>query len=177
MQVFWNKGYEGASIQNLVDHMGVQRGSLYAAFGDKHTLFMTALKYYVRTVVSRHMDALRDPRDGVVAIKRFFYDIIDFSSHEGIGKGCLITNSAAELADQDQIVAAELRKITGLLEESFHQALVMAQTNGELGLEKNPRELARYLVSSLHGLRVTAKLHRDPAHLDCVVHAVLSVLD
>lgn len=176
MTVFWCKGYEATSIQNLVDHMGVQRGSLYAAFGDKHNLFVEALRHYAQTVISRHLRLLEEPTEGLSAIRKFFDEIVEISIQDGDAKGCFITNTMAELAASDEVVAAELRTAVDALEARFQVVLEQAQRQGEIAPEKDPKALSHFLVSSLHGLRITAKLYRDRTHLEAVKNTFLGML-
>lgn len=176
MTVFWNKGYEATSIQNLVDHMGVQRGSLYAAFGDKHNLFVEALRHYAQTVMTRYLVRLQDPDGGVTCIEQFFDDMVDASVNDAESKGCFITNTIAELAASDEVVAAELQEAIGAVENAFYGVLKKAQEKGEISADKNPAELAKFLVSSLNGLRVMAKMTRDQAQLNNIKNTILSIL-
>ena len=176
MTVFWNKGYEATSIQNLVDHMGVQRGSLYAAFGDKHNLFVEALRHYAQTVMTRYLVLLQDPNAGLGCIYQFFDELVETSINDSDAKGCFLTNTVAELAASDEVVAAELKESIGAVEQALLTVLTSAQERGELAAERDPARLAQYLVSSINGLRVMAKLNRDPKQLDAIKETVLSVL-
>lgn len=176
MNLFWCKGYEAASVNDLVKVMGVHRGSLYAAFGDKHALFLAAVKHYVSSVVARHMSLLRGPRRGLDSIHAFFDDIVDFSISDTRSRGCFVTNSAAELAAHDKAVADVLRDSLERLENAFLQSLLQARESGAVSGDRDPVVQARYLTSSLHGLRVTAKLHPDRSYLNDVVDSIMASL-
>jgi TetR/AcrR family transcriptional repressor of nem operon len=176
MKVFWSKGYEATSIQHLVDRMGIQRGSLYDTFGDKRALFFAAIERYDSLVTSKLLATLEEG-SGKAAIRRFFELKVEVSVERGRPRGCLVTNSAAELASRDRgantRVGAALRKI----EAGFHRAVVRAQKAGEIDRARNARALARYLTSSAQGLSVMAKAFPDRAVLRDIVRVVLATLE
>ncbi|MDX1606918.1 MAG: helix-turn-helix domain-containing protein, partial [Candidatus Competibacterales bacterium] len=107
MTLFWRQGYEATSIQDLVAHTGVNRASLYATYGDKRTLFGAALAHYRDVVSARRMRQLTEPGAGKAAIRRFFRELIEYSLGEGHPLGCLLANSAIELAPHDPALVAE----------------------------------------------------------------------
>lgn len=176
MNLFWSKGYEATSVSDLVQVMGVHRGSLYAAFGDKHALFLAAVKHYISSVVARHVSLLRGPQRGLDAVRAFFDDIVDFSISDTRSCGCFITNSAAELASHDKAVADILRESLDRLENAFTQSLLQARESGTITGDRDPVVQARFLTSSLHGLRVSAKLHPDRGYLNDVVDSIMASL-
>jgi TetR/AcrR family transcriptional repressor of nem operon len=177
MTVFWSKGYEATSIQNLVDHMGVQRGSLYAAFGDKHNLFVEALRHYGETVITYHLRLLEDPSRGLSAIRAFFDELVNCALEDSDAKGCFVTNTTAELAACDAVVASELRGSIEAMEARFFAVLQAARAQGELAADKDPRTIAQFLVASFHGLQITSKIQRQREHLETVKGTILAVLD
>lgn len=176
MHLFWNKGYEATSVSELVQVMGVHRGSMYAAFGDKHALFIATVKHYISSIVARHMSVLHGPQRGLQAIRAFFDDIVDFSISDSRSCGCFVTNSAAELGARDKVVADILRDSLDRLENAFVQSLLQARESGKISGERNLLVQARFLTSSLHGLRVSAKLHPDRGYLNDVVDSIMASL-
>jgi TetR/AcrR family transcriptional repressor of nem operon len=176
MKVFWTRGYEAASVQHLVDRMGIQRGSLYDTFGDKRSLFFAAIERYDLLITGKLLATLEEG-SGKAAIRRFFELKVELSVRPGRPRGCLLTNSAAELASRDRgtntRVGAALKKI----EAAFHRAVVRAQAVGEIDPARNARALARYLTSSAQGLSVMAKAFPDRTVLRDVVKVVLATLD
>src|SRR5260370_8363930 len=107
MGVFWSKGYAATSVEDLVAYMGIQRGSLYGTFGDKRTLFLTALDRYQRVVARELFEALETPGSGIEAIRRFFRLRVEGSLDRSRPYGCLVTNSAVELSRSDRGAAAQ----------------------------------------------------------------------
>ena len=177
IEVFWQRGYEGTSVQDLVDHMQINRGSLYGAFGDKHGVFLAALHRYEETFHSTISKRLGEGGSPMQSIRRVFEEVVRECSCDEGRKGCLMTNSAVELAAHDSDTAALVAQNFKRLEEAFVEALRDAQSEGELETKQNPRALARFLTSSLQGLRVMGKACPDRALLRDVVRVTLSVLD
>ncbi|MGH7322589.1 MAG: TetR/AcrR family transcriptional regulator [Candidatus Rokuibacteriota bacterium] len=177
MQVFWSRGYQGTSIQHLVARMGIQRGSLYATFGDKRTLFFAAIHHYDRVVTAKLLATLEHPGSGKAAIRRFFRLKVELSMEPGRPRGCLVTNSTAELASRDRGTATRVGAVLTKIEGAFHRAVVRAQKAGEIDPARSPRALARFLTSSAQGLSVMAKASPDRAVLEDIVKVTLAALE
>ena len=177
MRVFWSRGYEATSIEHLVARMGIQRGSLYATFGDKRALFFAAMEHYDRMVTSKLLKTLEEPASGKAAIEGFFRLKVELSTAPGRPRGCLVTNSAAELASRDRGTGARVGAVLTKLEAAFRHAVVRAQKAGEIDPRRNPRALARFLTSSAQGLSVMAKALPDRAALDDIVEVILEVVN
>lgn len=177
MRLFWARGYEATSVQHLVARMGIQRGSLYGAFGDKRGLFFAAIDRYDRVVTAKLLAALEEEASGTDAIRRFFRLKVELAMESGRPRGCLVTNSAAELATQDRGTAAKIGSVLAKIEAAFHRAVVRAQKAGEIDRSRSPRALARFLTSSAQGLSVMAKTFPDRAVLEDIVREILVVLE
>jgi TetR/AcrR family transcriptional repressor of nem operon len=176
MRLFWSRGYEATSVQDLVDRMGIQRGSLYAAFGDKRALFFAAIDRYDRVVTAKLLAALDEPASGTDAIRRFFRLKVDLAVEARRPRGCLVTNSATELAPRDRGAATRVGAVLAKLEAAFRRAVVRAQKAGEIDPARNPRALARFLTSSAQGLSVMARTFPERAVLEDIVDVILAVL-
>jgi TetR/AcrR family transcriptional repressor of nem operon len=177
MSAFWTRGYGATSVEDLVAHMGIQRGSLYATFGDKRSLFLSALERYQRVVTRELFEALEAPGSGLEAIRRFFRLRVERSLDRSRPPGCLVTNSAVELSRRDRGAAARVGDSLARLEAAFLHALERARAQGELAAGRDVRGLARFLTSSAQGLSVMAKAFPDRAVLEDVVKVVLATLD
>lgn len=175
--MFWRKGYQASSVQDLVAATGLNRGSLYDTFGDKHGLFLEVVQYYRSNVTARRLAKLEDPGPARRKIATFFREMVDFSLGEGRLLGCLMTNSAIELAPHDRdthfAVAANMRT----MEATFRRVLTRAKSNGELSADKSPADLARFLTATANGLRVMAKVSPERVVLRSVVRIALQALD
>jgi TetR/AcrR family transcriptional regulator, transcriptional repressor for nem operon len=177
MGAFWSRGYEATSIEHLVAQMGIQRGSLYGTFGDKRTLFLSALERYQRVVARELFDALEAPGSGLEAIRRFFRLRVESALDRRRPPGCLMTNSAVELSRRDRGAAARVGGSLAKMEAAFLRALERARAAGELAAGRDPRALARFLTSSAQGLSVMAKAFPQRAILEDVVSVVLAALE
>ena len=177
MGAFWTKGYAATSIEELVAHMGIQRGSLYATFGDKRSLFLSALDRYQRVVTRELFEALGAPGSGLEAIRRFFRLRVERSLDRSRPAGCLVTNSAVELSRRDRGAAAKVGASLAGLEAAFLGALERARAQGELAATREVRALARFLTSSAQGLSVMAKAFPERAVLEDVVRVALAALE
>ena len=177
MEVFWSKGYEATSIQDLVESMGINRGSLYDTFTDKHTLFLDAIAHYRHTVVEQAFARLAAPEASKQAIIDHFHAVVDRAIADGRRWGCLMTNTIVELSARDSAISACTQTNLQQIENTFYKALVSAQQQGELKPDQDLRALARYLTASMQGLRVISKATPDPDVLRDIVKVVLSVLE
>ncbi len=175
MHLFWSQGYEATSIQDLVEHMGIGRGSLYDTFEDKHALFLAALDRYRATVSARLFAPLEEPIPVRAALRRVFDRVVEEAQAEG-HHGCLMANATLELASRDRTVQCRAAANLEGFEEKMGRVLARAQREGEIGAHHDPRALARYLFNALQGLRVTAKVTSDRAVLEDIARVTLSVL-
>ena len=175
VETFWSKGYEATSIQDLVENMGIQRGSLYAAFGDKQRLFLTVLDRYRKMVVKKLLDILDSHASGKAAIRQFFLAVVEHIMTAGPLRGCLVTNSAVERGLRDTATAKKVSLCLLQLENGFYKTLVRARDTGEIDERLNLRAIARYLTSSLQGLLVMGKVRAERQALKDVVDVTLRV--
>ncbi len=133
MSAFWTKGYAATSVEDLVAHMAIQRGSLYATFGDKRSLFLSALDHYQRVVTRELFEVLEAPGSGLEAIRRFFRLRVEAALDRSRPAGCLVTNSAVELSRRDRGASAKVRGSMIGLEAAFLRALERARARGGAG--------------------------------------------
>lgn len=177
MELFWKKGYEGTSVQDLCEHLGIHRGSLYDTFGDKHALFLASLERYREMVEERLYSVLETPGSAKEQLERFFERIIDFSlNNVSLRRGCFMANTTMGGAALDPNVASRVEAYSVYTEQVFYRFLMRAQKNGELKGKANLRELARFLVNTKQGLHVMARTARDRSVLEDVCKVALSVI-
>lgn len=177
MGVFWAKGFEAASLDDLCTATGLGKSSLYAAFGDKRGLYMEALARYEAAAVARISAAAADsgsPRKGIDAfISRVIDDIV-----AGPGRrGCFIGNCAGELARQDKAAAARVRASMARVQSAFRDVLLQAQGAGEIAKHADVDALAAFLMSAMQGLRLVGKAHPDRAVLESIAGVMMKSLD
>jgi TetR/AcrR family transcriptional repressor of nem operon len=175
MELFWERGYHATSVQDLVDHLAVNRQSLYDTFGGKDQLYLAALERYRALAALPVQKALE--REGPVreVLRRFFNEFLD-NFLAGNWKGCFMVNATAELAGQDaavsQVCAANARQ----LEAAFAGLIARGQQTGEIEESRPALRTARFLVNTLNGLAVTAKATRDRKALEDIVEVALAAL-
>ncbi|MGB2692871.1 MAG: TetR/AcrR family transcriptional regulator [Thermodesulfobacteriota bacterium] len=175
MEVFWEKGYKATSIQDLVDRMGIKRGSIYNTFGDKHSLFIEAVKYYAEEVTSKTIKVLESDGSPIENIRLFFETIVNTPPNRKT-RGCLISNTVVELAPHDEKVADTVRIILERIQTTFLNCLDRAVELGELPKDTDTKVLSHFLATSTHGLIVTGKSARNPKEVKDVVDVILSTL-
>ena len=176
MDLFWRRGYEATSVHDLLEEMGIGRGSMYDTFGDKRALFLAALDRFEETRVSRADEILEGSASAVEGIRRLFETTIEGLVSYEPRRGCLMANTAVELAPHDEQVAGRISRYVRRSEDAFERALVRGRATGEIPADKDPKALARFLVSTLHGVRVLARAGVDRAVLDDSVRTALEVL-
>jgi TetR/AcrR family transcriptional regulator, transcriptional repressor for nem operon len=174
MELFWRKGYEAASMRELLDAMGIGRGSFYDTFGDKHALFLSALDRFQEARTSWVEEVLRG--EGLDSVEEVFRRSLDGLFQFQPRRGCLLANSAVELAPHDPDVAARISDYIRRTEDAFEGVLVRARDRGEIRSDSDPRALARFLVNTLHGLRVLARAGADRETLEDTVRVALGAL-
>jgi TetR/AcrR family transcriptional regulator, transcriptional repressor for nem operon len=176
MEVFWRRGYEAASIQDLVQHMGINRQSMYDTFGDKHALFLQALDRY-REIQSRRVFEILD-RPGSVKknVRLLFEEAVERALSEEGRRGCFVGNATSELAGRCKETAMRTCKSMASAEKTFQRALMRGTEQGEFRI-RDTRAVARFFYCVLQGLVLMAKASRDRKLLNDVVKVTLSVLD
>jgi TetR/AcrR family transcriptional repressor of nem operon len=176
MHIFWRRGYDGTSVDYLERRLGINRGSLYNTFGGKRQLYLAALDRYMDGFVADRMATLDRPGSKIAAIRAVFEDVAAFSVGKGRGIGCFLTNSAVELAPADRAMVRKIEHDFATMEDRFHHVLIAAQQRGEINRSRDPHALARFLMNSLHGLRVMSKVSPDPAGLRQIVDVTVAAL-
>lgn len=177
MQAFWERGYEATSMQDLVDRTGVNRGSLYATYGDKHDLFVAALRMYddrMRRGMLADLEARCEPRE---AVRRVFAAFTRNVSECGGNHGCFLTNTALELAQHDAEVGRIVATAQAEMEAFFARAIKKGKARGDIPARVKPGECARGLLASLLGLVVLTRSRPDKALLKSIVDDAMRRLD
>ena len=177
MEVFWSRGYEAASMADLVKHMGINRQSLYDTFGDKHSLYLQALDRYREVEGGKIFELLKSPGSVKRSLRRLFESVVECSLGDGERRGCFVGNAMSEMAGRCRETAEKTCGNMAAAEEALYRALLRGKREGELKGGRDPRAVARFLYSSLQGLQLMSKATRDRKTLEDVVRVTLSVLD
>lgn len=165
MKTFWQQGYAATSMQDLVDAMGINRGSLYATFGDKRSLFLASLRMFDASVRLEVLARLREGRRPTQAIKALFESFVEYAAGDGLNRGCLITNTALELAAHDPEVARIVAEAQTEIERFLEGRILAGQATGEIPLVLDPKATARGMLASLVGLMVLVRSRPEKALL------------
>jgi len=177
MQVFWAHGYEATSIQDLLQTMGLNRGSHYATFGDKRSLFIRALRHYDAVHRQAWVTALAETGSPRKAITGAFEDVIAAVLETGSRDGCLLINTALELSPNDP----EIRGIVGhgLAEKEafFREMIESGQASGEIARTVAPADTARALLGLFIGLRVLSRSRPEEPLLRSIANQAEALLD
>lgn len=173
--LFWRRGYEATGLTDLTNEMGIGRQSLYNSFGDKHSLFVEAVTYYVTRNNQPLIEILQAPGSGVKNICKALEAVVSFTT-SGDCRGCLVTNSIVEMAPHDDEVAEVARSAINQMEKAFQAALDRAVESGEIAANMDTRAVARFLNNTLQGLVVLGKASASRAALKDVVTIALSTI-
>lgn len=177
MQVFWHKGYEATSMEDLLTAMNLNRGSLYDTFGDKRQLFLKVIDRYCTTFASSKYSLLDQPGPALPALRRFINDMIEGGLADPQRRGCLVSNTVMELSPHENEIAGTLRQALKTAEDTFFRVLVRAKQQGELSDHKDPRTLARFLTTMMQGAIVMIKAGTPADVVKQTAKTALSILD
>jgi TetR/AcrR family transcriptional repressor of nem operon len=177
MHAFWARGYEATSVQDLVAATGIGRGSIYAAFGDKRGLFLSALRHYDARHRGDWTDGLRETTSPRAAILRAFDQVVDAVIGGRRRDGCLLVNTALELSAHDPEVAGIVADGLRGMERFFADMVREGQARGEIAERLDPGETAQVLLALLAGLRVFSRARPEPDLLRAVGRQAARLLD
>ena len=175
LRTFWEHGYEATSVQDLCRAMNIQPGSVYATFGNKRDLFVTALRRYAETVSAEAVARITEAPSGLQGLRDYFAHLIDAMVDGDRRWGCLITNTLVEFATRDPELADLLTSHLTNLRTAFATALTHAAAAGELrpGVDATSADL---LVAVVQGMNVLAKSQPGRPALATVANSALAAL-
>ncbi|MBZ0305389.1 MAG: TetR/AcrR family transcriptional regulator [Anaerolineae bacterium] len=176
MELFWRKGYLNTSIDDLVEHTGVSRYGLYGAFGTKHELFLKALDYY-RTEATALLFGRLEAEESSLEAVRWYFDLMSSGAGSEAGmRGCMISNTALEIAPFDPEAAERVAMYFDRLKNAFYHALHNAQQDGSLPGDFDVAAYAGYLVGVSQGLTVFLRSSVQPEAVQQYVQVALAAL-
>ncbi|MES2458095.1 MAG: TetR/AcrR family transcriptional regulator [Bacteroidota bacterium] len=177
IQIFWHKGYNGTSMQDLVDALGISRSSLYDTYTDKHTLFIKALESYQHSGASKIQEILDQTSSAKETVKK----LLELTTSDLIcdkqQKGCFMVNAEVEVAPHDQEVSNLVCKNDQEMEAVFFQVIRKGQESGEIKNTADAQALARFILNAVKGMRVTAKSTPDQSVFGDIIKFTVSALD
>ena len=155
LRVFWRKGYEGTSLPDLTEAMGINRPSLYAAFGSKEGLFRRALDRYAEGPAAHVREALNEPTARAVA-ERLLGESAERLTDSRNPGGCLVVQGALACGEEADSVRRELIARRAAGEAALRERFRRAAAEGDMPPDVECADLARYVVTVLHGMAVQA---------------------
>jgi len=155
LEVFWRKGYEGASLPDLTRAMGINRPSLYAAFGNKESLFRKALARYLDGPAAYAREALEEPTARAVAERLLNESARKLTDAHG-PRGCLVVQAALACGETSESVRRELVAHRAALQAELRRRFERGVAEGDLSSDVDCADLARYVVTVVHGMAVQA---------------------
>jgi AcrR family transcriptional regulator len=155
LRVFWEKGYEGTSLSDLTEAMGINRPSLYAAFGDKEALFRKVIDRYDEGPAAYVREALGEPTAYAV-VERLLFGSVDLLSDPCNPKGCLMVQGAISCGDGANAIRRELNSRRAAGDAAIRERLERAKSEGDLPPDVDAGDLARYFTTVVHGMAIQA---------------------
>jgi len=175
MNCFWAQGYELTSVRELAKQMGITGASLYNAFGDKRSLYRQVLGHYLEQTV-RDRVARLEQLPPFPAIRTFFDEIVERSVTDKQRRGCMLVNSALELAPYDPEFQTLVAQEMIFIEAFFRRCIEAGQKDGTISAIRPGAELAKLLLSVLLGIRVLARTRPERAVLEDAANGALELL-
>ena len=177
MSAFWDHGYEATSVSDLMDVMGMQKGSIYKAFGDKHGLYIASLKYYLDQAYQSDKEALENAEDPKEAIRHWLLNDVVPCCKQSFKRGCLMINAISELSHKDKdveiITKEHLNKLTQLLKATIQKG----QKTGNIRADINASEIAKLIVVNLIGMITLTKCNTSQSEHKKNIANLLTLLD
>ena len=174
--LFWLKGYNGTSMDELTKVTGLSRSSIYNTFGDKYNLFLKCLDFYKSNQQDKLKQSLSKLSSPLKKLQMVFRFAIDEMANDKEQKGCLIVNTTAELANLEDRISLFVKGNMEEYEKLFQDWIKEGQHSGEISKSFSPLAVARHLYNTLSGLKIIAQTTNDKKALEDIAKVSLSVL-
>jgi AcrR family transcriptional regulator len=172
LNVFWARGYEGASMTELTEVLGINKPSIYAAFGNKEALFRKALARYVTGPAAFVGEAMKEPSVRQV-VEKFLTQAVDFFSDKSTPNGCMIVQGALTCGQSSSAIQQELVAYRSSIETTLAKRFELAKKQGDLLPDGNTKQLAKYIATIHQGMSVQATSGATREELLTIVDMVL----
>ncbi|EHI99547.1 regulatory protein TetR [Clostridium sp. DL-VIII] len=175
MELFWEQGYEKTSLSDLVEHMGIHRRSLYDTFGDKHTLFLKTMDFYEELIKNKIQAGVLHAETAKQAIQ-FIFDFT-IEGYEDKQWGCLIVNSATEMALRDKEIEEKIEKTFMQTEQLIADLVRKGIQTGEFSSDYDPEVLSEIFQNALLGIRVQLRISASKEKLHGIADFFMNLLN
>lgn len=173
MEVFWRQGYKATSIQDLLNAMGIGRGSFYSTFGDKEQLFLAVWEFYTDKIQAELIECLLNPNPRQ-AIEEMFAAIVKRMSDPIYPRGCLHTNTIVESPGRARQIEGKIAESLEKMETGIYQVLLRGQAANLIAPGRDLRAITRFLVAVAQGIAVMNKAYSDPSVIRDTVEIALN---
>ncbi len=174
--LFWRKGYSDTSLADLLAVMGLSKSSFYQTFKSKREIFEQSIQLYLAERTALMRDKLEASPSAYEFIASMLYGVSENSGAGEYRVGCLIMNTACEFAQTDKTIARAVAESINAFVEVFKEAVVLGQQQGDISPDKNPDDLARFLITNMGGLNVAFKAGANATTIKKTADVMLSAL-
>jgi len=177
LDVFWKKGYEAASADDLMEAMGIGKGSFYLAFkGGKKELYERSLEQFAETFYKNFLYALFQSDDQILFISNFFIELIDEEESKQ-AQGCYLGNALIQMSSTDPYMRSVAQKLLIRMERIFTDVIRKAQEENRIQKSSSPEVMGKYLINLWNGINVTRRMYPNDNSLKNVVLLNLQMLN
>lgn len=176
MNLFWKKGYEATSLNDILQSTGLSKSSLYETFGTKHELFLSTFQLYHYHHMKVLNELLATGDNALNGIENFLNSILAPTIENKNSLGCMTSNEAIELAPHDPEFRQLVEKNFFDIEEAFFKSIKLGQTDGSINALHDARAFSRFLSVNLQGLNVMARANIDKSVLIDTIEIILKIL-
>ncbi len=178
MKVFWKKGYVGASLSHLTEAMGINKPSLYAAYGDKEQLFIEAINYYLDIYAKPHTSHLLEDLPLKQRLLNYMLAVLDGQCHYDRPQGCFVSLcvSEAESGVFPDAAAQSVGQAKDYAEKLLRKLFKQETAKGNLDSSIDPKSLAQYLLIILHGTAAMARGGKSKRDLEPLVKMAVNTI-
>jgi len=176
-EVFRSKGYNTASADELLEAMGIGKGSFYLAFkGGKQELYVRSIKQFAEHFNQKIAQAIENSDDRIQFIKKFFIGLADAKDCD-IERGCYLGNALVQLSEKDESIKKITAELLKGLQKIFAKVIRQAQENRQLKTQENPEILAWHLTNLWNGIHVTRRMENSPEIIRPMIEMNLKLLE
>jgi len=176
VHLFWQKGYNGTSAQDLVDGLGINRSSIYNTYTDKRTLFKMALQRYQQKETNAMVTMLGKADNAKKAIKQVFSGLIKESVEDVLLKGCLMVNTGMELSGTDGEIGEIVKKNNKSVEDALTKIIEKGQKDGQFSAKQDARTYARFIFGNITAIKVAARSGTPQRVLEDIADVAMSAI-
>jgi len=177
IRLFSCKGYNGTSMQDLVDCLGINRSSMYDTYGDKRNLYIRALELYTEHETNALIDMLENAETPLAGIRKIFDNIVAQSVNDNTKQGCFMVNATMEISTNDKDIDDIVEKNMALIAAAIQRVIEKGQQQGQISTRHSARSLSLFIGNNFNGLRIKGKTTAPRSEYEEVIKVVMSVLE